>query len=316
MGRYYINDFSQASNMFNFVMYADDTTLTSTVSNFRNNSNPVETSINAELLKINDWLQINKLSLNIAKSKFMIFQKIDKEMEVLTLKVDNMNIERVKEFNFLGLMVDANLNWKKHTAKISNACSQKIGILNKLKHVLSLEIKTLLYNSLILPHINYCITAWGFQPGRILKLQTKIVRIITGTLSKYNSHSDPIFKRLDFLKVDDLFKLQQLKLYYNYSHYNVPIYFQNWKLIPNCDVHKHDTRNKHELYTYRVKHEFAKKILRHNLPLILNNIPHIVKDKISTHSMQGFVKYVKYHLLQSYRETCTISNCFTCMHNC
>ena len=123
---YIINDFSQASNMFNFVMYADDTTLTSTVSNFRNNSNPVETSINAELLKINDWLQINKLSLNIAKSKFMIFRKIYKEMEVLTLKVDNMNIERVKEFNFLGLMVDANLNWKKHIAKMSNACSQKL----------------------------------------------------------------------------------------------------------------------------------------------------------------------------------------------
>ena len=76
-------------------------------------------------------------------------------------------------------MVDANLNWKKHITKVSNACSQKIGILNKLKHVLSLEIKTILYNSLILPHINYCITAWGFQPGRILKLQKKTVRIIT-----------------------------------------------------------------------------------------------------------------------------------------
>ena len=75
----------------------------------------------------------------------------------------------------------------------------------------------------------------------------------------------------------------------------MPIYFQNWKLIPNCDVHKHDTRNKHELYTYRVKHEFAKKCLRHNLPLILNNIPHIVKDKISTHSMQVFVKYIIYY---------------------
>ena len=55
----------------------------------------------------------------------MIFQKIDKEMEVLTLKVDNMIIERVKEFNFLGIMLDANLNWKKHIAKVSNACSQK-----------------------------------------------------------------------------------------------------------------------------------------------------------------------------------------------
>ena len=100
--------------------------------------------------------------------------------------------------------------------------------------MLSVEIKTLLYNSLILSHINYCITAWGFQPGRILKLQKKTVRIIT--LSKYNSHADPIFKRLHFLKVDDLFTLQQLKLYYNYSHNNVPIYFQNWQLIPNCNV--------------------------------------------------------------------------------
>ena len=151
--------------------------------------------------------------------------------------------------------------------KVSNACSRKNGILNKLKHVLSVEIKNLLYNSFILPHINYCITAWGFQPGRILKLQKKTVIIIT--LSKYNSHSDPIFKRLHFLKVDDLFTLQQLKLYYNYSHNDVPIYFQNWELIPNCNVHKHDTRNKHELYTYRVKHEYAKKCLRHNLPLIL-----------------------------------------------
>ncbi len=80
-----------------------------------------------------------------------------------------------------------------------------------------------------------------------MKLQKKTVRIIT--LNKYNLHSDPIFKILDFLKVDDLFKLQQLKMYYNYSYYNVLIYFQNWILIPKCVVHKHDTRNKHELYT-------------------------------------------------------------------
>ena len=100
------------------------------------------------------------------------------------------------------------------------------------------------------------------------------------------------------------------------SHHRQPIYFQNWTLIPNCNVHKHDTRNKHELYTYRVKHKYAKKCLRHNLPLILNNISHLVKEKINTPSMLGFVKYVKHHLLQSYRETCTISNCYTCMHNC
>ena len=61
----YINDFSEANNMFNFIMYADDTTLNSTIRNFINNSNSVENSINDELLKINEWFQIKILSLNI-----------------------------------------------------------------------------------------------------------------------------------------------------------------------------------------------------------------------------------------------------------
>ena len=97
----YINDLAEASDMFNFIMYADDTTLTSTISTFSDNTNNdnVEASLNAELLKI-----------NISKSKYMIFQKVDKDVQHLTLNIENTNIERVYEFNFLGLILDANLN--------------------------------------------------------------------------------------------------------------------------------------------------------------------------------------------------------------
>ena len=113
--------------MFNCIMYADDTTLTSTISTFSDttNNDNVEASLNAELLKINEWLQINKLSLNISKSKYMIFQKVDKDVQHLTLNIYNTNIECVYEFNFVGLILDANLNWKKHLGKISNQCSKK-----------------------------------------------------------------------------------------------------------------------------------------------------------------------------------------------
>ena len=55
----------------------------------------------------------------------MIFQKVDKDVQHLTLNIDNTNIERVYEFNFLGLILDANLNWIKHLGKISNQCSKK-----------------------------------------------------------------------------------------------------------------------------------------------------------------------------------------------
>ena len=46
------------------------------------------------------------------------------------------------------------------------------------------------------------------------------------------------------------------------------------------EVHGHDTNDKNKIYTYQIKHDFAKKCLRHNLPLLLNNLPEIVKEKL------------------------------------
>ena len=62
----------------------------------------------------------------------MIFHVPSKGIHSLTLNIDNTNIEKVDEFNFLGLILDSNLNWKKHTEKIANKCSKMIGILNRL----------------------------------------------------------------------------------------------------------------------------------------------------------------------------------------
>ena len=171
----YVNDLPQCSNKFDFIMYADDTTLSSTIDSFCDiNSNAsADSLINAEIDKVIEWLKINKLSLNKNKSKYMTFHMPKKQIQHLTLKIDGINIEKVEEFNFLGLTMDTNLKWKKHTDKISNKCSKISGVLNRLKLLFPQEIKCLLYNSLIVPHINYCITAWGFHRNRITIIQKK-----------------------------------------------------------------------------------------------------------------------------------------------
>ena len=61
----------------------------------------------------------------------------------------------------------------------------------------------------------------------------------------------------------------------------------------NYDIHNYDIRINTEIYTYKAKYEFAMKCLWHNLPLLLNNIPSIVKEKLNTHSLQGFAQYDK-----------------------
>ena len=238
----YINDFSLSSQAFTFISYADDTTLFSTVSNLTNTPNiDPNCLINEELFKINEWLEINKLSLNIAKTKFMLFHMHNKKVNTLTPKNFNTIIEKVEEFNFLGLTLDTHVNWKKHSEKVSNKCSRIIGILNRLKHTLPQRIKIMLYNSLLLPHINYCLTTWGYQCHRLQKLQKRAIRIIT--LSKYNDHTAPLFKKLNLLTIKDILALQELKLYYKFIHNNLPPYIQQWQIKQNTNIHRHYTRN-------------------------------------------------------------------------
>ena len=97
-------------------MYADDTTLFSNLASFGNRETK-ESLINAEISNVIEWLNINKLSLNKSKYKYMIFHVPNKDIQYITL-IDNVIIEKVDEFNFLGLTMDTNLNWKKHSEKI------------------------------------------------------------------------------------------------------------------------------------------------------------------------------------------------------
>ena len=129
--------------------------------------------LNAEVSKINMWFQLNKLSLNITKSKFMVFKATHKKIKIPVIKINQNELDHVETVNFLGVNLDTNISWKSHLCKVSNKIVRIIGIMNKLKFILSQNILSYIYNSLIMPHINYCILLWGHANKRIFKLQKK-----------------------------------------------------------------------------------------------------------------------------------------------
>ena len=55
-------------------MYADDTTLFSTIRSFNTCDENVEYQINTEMNKVYEWIKTNKLSLNIKKTKYILYQ--------------------------------------------------------------------------------------------------------------------------------------------------------------------------------------------------------------------------------------------------
>ena len=105
-----INDIVIASHTFNFILYADDTTLNSTLDCFENGKDEIQNSITTELQKVFKWLDVNKLCLNTAKSKYMLFHMLQKILLELSFSSNGIPIKNVKEFNFLSLIIDSNLN--------------------------------------------------------------------------------------------------------------------------------------------------------------------------------------------------------------
>ena len=194
-----------ASDQFTPIMYADDTTLLSTLDDFNGNqiTNPNSIQINAELIKVIDWLTVNKLSLNIKKN-MMIFsskQRILKTTEIPSVIINLMPIERVTCFTFLGVIIDSNLTWSHHINYISNKLTRICGVLSRLKHYVPVLILKIIYNSLFLSHLNYGIIAWGFQCWPTHKnIAKKAIRFIYN--AKYNS-----LKNLHLLQAVDIFKL-------------------------------------------------------------------------------------------------------------
>ena len=207
----YINDIPNVSNVFNFLMYADDTTLYCWLEDIDQVNK--QAVVNQELHKIHNWLIANGLKLNTNKSKYMIFSKPNKSLPVLQLRINNANIDEVQSFNFLGLQLSSDITWNLHKDEISKKISRIIGILKTLQLVVPKNVLLTIYNTLILPHINYCLLVWGNKSGKILQLQKKAIRAVS--CAGYISHTEPLFKLYDILKVNDIYKYKLLTLYYN-----------------------------------------------------------------------------------------------------
>ncbi len=134
-----------------------------------------------------------------------------------------------------------------------------------------ISLQATLYNALLLSHCNYGILAWGHQWERNVKLQKKIVRITS--LSKYNSHTEPILK-WKLLKITDILKFHELKFYYKNNNNKLPLYLYNLHFLQNAERHNYFTRAQGNLYIMRPKHEYARYCIRYRIPLIVNESPY------------------------------------------
>ena len=119
----YVNDLYLASNILEPIMFAYDTNLFHSHANIKTLFNIV----NNELNKLNGWFKANKLSLNVDKTKYTFFHKLNRR-DKIPLKLPNLNlnnsiIKRESAIKFLGIIIDENLAWTNHISTIENKIS-------------------------------------------------------------------------------------------------------------------------------------------------------------------------------------------------
>ena len=139
---------------------------------------------NQEINKVSQWLDSNKLTLNVSKTNFTIFKTRRKKINTpVTITINNKKIEQVKWTKFLGIRIDEQIRWKTHINAITNKISKLSGIIAKLRHYLDINTLRSIYYTMIYPYLTYCSIVWGSNYSTRLKslhkIQKKIIRLMT-----------------------------------------------------------------------------------------------------------------------------------------
>ena len=141
----YINDLPSCGVFSKPRMHADDTTLTSAAED----PDTLQVKMNSDLDKIQTWLKVNKLTLNVKKTKYMLIGSrpiLDLVSNNFAVKVDNIPRERVTVYKSLGVSVDEDLKWKAHIEEISKKISAGLSVLKRLSPTIPFETRQIMYN--------------------------------------------------------------------------------------------------------------------------------------------------------------------------
>ena len=280
----YVNDLPKVSEIFNTVLYADDTVLSTS----GNDLLPLVNTTNRELEILSNWTLANKLTLNTEKTELIIFSNRIPANHDTTLKLQNSDITSSDSCKYLGVYFDHNLTFKDHIKYVMAKVSRHSGILYKIKEQLPIEARLNYYYAFIYPYLIYGIIVWGGTYPSILeplKLQLKrTIRVMSD--AGYRDHTEPLFKRLRILNLDDIYK------------YHLSIYMHDERTKGNTfATHNVNTRNRDNIRSDFHRLTVCQHAVSYMGPSTFNQLPphlKIIDNRIK------FKKSLKSFLLEKY----------------
>lgn len=224
-------------------LYADDAVLVISDRSFLG----LKSKMSQDLTNISIWLKSIGLSLNTNKSKFLIIRKINRDNRNLfdTVEFQNTSISSCTSYNYLGLIIDENLNWQLHLEKICSKVSSFAYAFRKIRHTLDFITLKKLYYAYVHTHFTYLLPVWGSCPVTYLRnlqyLQNKILKTIN--FLRYDTPTVNLYSN-DFLSINQQFEYESIFLIFKMTK---GLLKTNFNFVINFDVTGVSTRSSNML---------------------------------------------------------------------
>ena len=220
----YINDLTYVTSKCKLVLYADDTVIYFSGSDY----NAIRSALSEDFNIIADWLSANKLTLNISKTKSMLFgtSNMLSKSQALDISFESNSIEQVADFKYLGLTLDSELKFDVHLSALVKKIASRIGVLGKVRNYLSQKHLTMVYNSIVQPHFDYASTVWSNTCAKytdpLVSLQGRAGRVILGVHK--HTPTDEVVRDLNWTPLRARWNCQRALMMFKVANNRVPSY--------------------------------------------------------------------------------------------
>lgn len=272
----YTNEIDKVSSTFKFIRYADDTSVLVSDKQENSLSNICTNTIN----NLVSWCNTNYLYFNSEKTSVIRFHNYQRHCLPPKIYIDNVALESTKNIKFLGLTLDANLNWKDHCANLISKLNSICFMFRNLRDILSLEQLLILYHSQVVSRLRYGVCFWGVSTRApdVFIVQKRILRIIADVPKASSCRS--IFRDFKILPLLNIFIFEM----------SVFVYINKQKFVLNQQMYSYNTRHCKDFSIPYCRYVVSSKSPYCLSLKIFNKLPRSISDSINIKIFKNSLK--------------------------
>ena len=306
----YMNDLAFCVPEFHTILFADDTSLSLGGQNYVQ----LLQEFNQLLGRVSDWLRVNLLSLNVSKTKYMLFKNHREHIDHGKVFINREEVHRVgkglkqETYKYLGVLIGEDLTFSEHVNRIKGKLMSASFMLNQSKNFLPFKARLQVYRSLFESHLNFATIVWSINRTAVSKLgsiQQKALRYIF--LKPRQSHVTPLLSAHNILKIEQLILSVRAKFIHNLRIGRLPDEFNDF--VKMVDVNDDSVRNlRFSNFNYCLDKDRTSP--KYSISKSWNSLPYNVKSEQPDDFLEELRKYFNH----CNAEECHNENCWLCGH--